>query len=122
MGINPGKIVGIGGSGGAHAIASAAPPRRQGLRRAREDASINPAPNALVLFNPVLDTSKSGFGLDRFPTPGDAKKTYFDQGDSRRFPSHAHYAWHGGPRRSIWRLMSSPRNLEEEKFLPLGRI
>jgi len=26
-----------------------------------------------VLFNPVLDTSKSGFGLDRFPTPADAK-------------------------------------------------
>lgn len=73
MGINPGKVVGIGGSGGAHAIASAALLDGNNYDERGEDCSINPAPNALVLFNPVMDTSKAGFGLDRFPSPGDAK-------------------------------------------------
>jgi len=73
MGVNPGKIVGIGASGGAHAIASAALLEGGAYDEPGEDASINPAPNALVLFNPVLDTSKHGFGLERFPTPADAK-------------------------------------------------
>ena len=72
MGINPGKIVGIGGSGGAHAITSAAMLGKEYDER-DEDAGINASPNALILFNPVLDTSKTGFGLDRFPTPADAK-------------------------------------------------
>lgn len=71
LGVNPGKIVGIGGSGGAHAIASAA--LLKGYDDAADDVSISPAPNALVLFNPVLDTTKSGFGFDRFPDPGKAK-------------------------------------------------
>jgi acetyl esterase/lipase len=73
LGINPGKIVGIGGSGGAHAITSAA------MLKAFDDptesnSSITPVPNALVLFNPVLDTSKKGFGLERFPDAGIAKE------------------------------------------------
>ena len=72
MGINPGKIVGIGGSGGAHAIASSALLGRE-YDEVGEDSGINAAPNALVLFNPVLDTAKTGFGLDRFPTPAEAK-------------------------------------------------
>ncbi len=72
MGINPERIVGIGGSGGAHAMAAAAM-LGQGYDEPGEDVSINAAPNALILFNPVTDTSKKGFGLDRFPSPADAK-------------------------------------------------
>ena len=71
--INPNQIVGIGGSGGAHAIAASAllaPP----LKRGETLPAIHPQPNALVLFNPILDTSKHGFGLDRFPNAGTAKK------------------------------------------------
>jgi acetyl esterase len=71
LGINPGKIVGIGGSGGAHAITTAA--MLKGFGDPTENIAINPAPNALVLFNPVLDTSKRGFGLERFPDAGLAK-------------------------------------------------
>ncbi len=73
LGINPGKIVGIGGSGGAHALtATAMLPKFDDLA---ENASGNsPVPNALVLFNPVLDTSKKGFGLERFPDAGIAKE------------------------------------------------
>jgi acetyl esterase len=72
LGINPNQIVGLGGSGGAHAIASTAllaPP----LKRGQTLPEIHPQPNALILFNPVLDTSKSGFGLDRFPDAASAK-------------------------------------------------
>jgi len=72
LGINPGKIAGIGGSGGAHAMTSAA--MLQGFDDPNEASDINPAPNALVLFNPVLDTSKKGFGLERFPDAGVAKE------------------------------------------------
>lgn len=71
LGINPGKIVGIGGSCGAHAIASAAMLNK--FDDPSEAAESSPVPNALVLFNPVLDTSKKGFGLDRFPDAGLAK-------------------------------------------------
>lgn len=72
LGINPGKIVGIGGSGGAHAITSAAMLPK--FDDPGDDLEINPAPNALVLFNPILDTSKDGFGLDRFPDQSTAKE------------------------------------------------
>lgn len=67
LGINPGKIVGSGGSGGAHIIAGAA--MLQGPDEPDEDRTISCAPNSVVLFSPVLDTSKKGFGHDRFPTP-----------------------------------------------------
>ena len=71
LGINPGRIAGVGGSAGAHALASAA--MLNGYDETGEDLSISPSPNALILFNPVLDTSKSGFGLERFSSPADAK-------------------------------------------------
>jgi acetyl esterase len=73
LNINPNHIVGIGGSGGAFAVASnalLAPP----LKRNEVLPDIHPIPNALVLFNPVLDTSRDGFGLDRFPDAATAKK------------------------------------------------
>lgn len=73
LGVNPGKIVGCGGSGGAHIIAGAA--MLHGPDEAAEDLSISCAPNCLVLFSPVLDTSRKGFGHDRFPTPELAKQS-----------------------------------------------
>jgi acetyl esterase len=72
MGINPGKIVAIGGSGGAHALGAAAM-LDGSYDQPGEDVSVPPSPNALVLFNPVLDTSKKGFGMDRFPNADVAK-------------------------------------------------
>lgn len=72
LGINPGKIVAVGGSGGAHAITSAA--MLKGYDDPLDDQSISAVPNALVLFNPVLDVySKHGFGTDRFPDAKAAK-------------------------------------------------
>ncbi len=72
LGINQGKIVGAGGSGGAHIIAAAA--MLKDFDEPGEDGNTSCAPNALALFNPVLDTSKKGFGFDRFATPDQAKK------------------------------------------------
>ena len=72
LGINPGKVVGAGGSGGAHIIAGGA--MLEGFDEPGEDQSVSCVPNALVLFNPVLDTSKTGMGFDKFPVPDLAKK------------------------------------------------
>lgn len=66
LGINPGKIVGVGGSGGGHAIASSA--ILNGFDDPADAIDCSPAPNAIVLFNPVMDTySKHAFGRDRWP-------------------------------------------------------
>jgi acetyl esterase len=72
LGVNPGKVVGVGGSGGAHAITAAA--MLNGFDDPYESTDSSPVPNALVLFNPVLDTSKKGFGLTRFPDADLAKE------------------------------------------------
>ena len=71
LGINPGKIVAAGGSGGAHAITSAA--MLKGYDEPTDDLTVSAVPDALVLFSPVLDTSKNGFGLERFPDAKAAK-------------------------------------------------
>ncbi len=73
LNINPSQIVGIGGSGGAHAVASSALLAKP-LRRGETLPEDHSQPNAMVLFNPVLDTSKRGFGLDRFSDAATAKK------------------------------------------------
>jgi acetyl esterase len=83
--INPSQIVGVGGSAGAHAVASNAlltPP----LKRNEVRPAVHPVPDALVLFNPVLDTSPKGFGFDRFPDAATAKKYNLLRAVRRRLP------------------------------------
>lgn len=53
LGVDPGKIVSAGGSAGGHIAACTA--LCPGLDAKDEDASISSKPNALVLFNPVLN-------------------------------------------------------------------
>jgi acetyl esterase/lipase len=70
---DPSRIVGIGGSAGAHAILSAAMLRRF-LEADGENTAVPCAPNALILFSPVTDTSRnSGAGFDRFPDKSAAR-------------------------------------------------
>jgi len=58
--VNPNKIASGGGSAGGHLAAACG--NIVGLEAANENLSISSVPNALVLFNPVYDNSKNGYG------------------------------------------------------------
>ena len=66
LGINPDQIVAAGGSAGGHVAACTG--IIQGNENKDEDLSISSVPNAMLLFNPVLDTTKDGYGAKRFTT------------------------------------------------------
>lgn len=61
--IDPNKIAAGGGSAGGHLAAVSG--NIIGLEGTNEDLNISSKPNALVLFNPVYDNSKNGFGYAR---------------------------------------------------------
>ena len=63
LNINPNMIAAGGGSAGGHLAAACG--NIDGLEGENEDLSISSKPNALVLFNPVYDNSKNGFGYNR---------------------------------------------------------
>lgn len=63
LGIDPDKLVAGGGSAGAHVAAATA--TLSGFNEAGEDTTISARPNALVLFNPVIDTGPDGYGYSR---------------------------------------------------------
>ena len=58
--VDPCRIVAGGGSAGGHVAACTAV--IDGYEEASEDLGISSAPNALLLFNPVIDTSPTGYG------------------------------------------------------------
>ncbi len=61
--IDDDRIVASGGSAGGHLAAATA--TLTGLDETSDDMNISSVPNALVLFNPVIDNSKEGYGYDR---------------------------------------------------------
>ena len=63
LGIDPGKIAAGGGSAGGHVAASTGV--LQGLEEPGEDTSVSSKPRALVLFNPVIDTTEKGYGAEK---------------------------------------------------------
>jgi len=63
LNINPNMIAAGGGSAGGHLAAVCG--NIPGLEPKGEDLSVSSKPNALVLFNPVYDNSKNGFGYNR---------------------------------------------------------
>lgn len=67
LGVNPNQIAAAGGSAGGHlAAATATVPgfecKVDGLN------GVSPRPNALLLFNPVLDTTNKGYGSRQIPS------------------------------------------------------
>lgn len=63
LGINKKKIVAAGGSAGGHLAACTA--LIPGYEAVNENTKISSKPNALVLFNPVINTMPEGYGSDR---------------------------------------------------------
>ena len=61
LGINPKMIVAAGGSAGGHIAACT--DVINGLDNEDENLEVSSRPNAMILFNPVLDTSKQGFNI-----------------------------------------------------------
>ena len=69
--IDTSKIIASGGSAGGHLAAATA--LISGFNEAGEDLSVSCVPNALVLFNPVIDNGPAGYGYERI---GDAYKDF----------------------------------------------
>ena len=61
--IDANKLVASGGSAGGHLAAACA--FIDGYNCQEDDLSISAAPNALMLFNPVIDNGPDGYGYDR---------------------------------------------------------
>ena len=62
LGIDTGRIVAAGGSAGGHVAAAADLTR---IDETSDDLTVNPRPNALVLFNPVFNNGPGNYGYDR---------------------------------------------------------
>ena len=63
LGIDINKIVASGGSAGGHLAACTALIRN--INESTDDLSVSSVPLALVLFNPVVDTGKKGYGQEK---------------------------------------------------------
>jgi acetyl esterase len=62
LNIHPNKIVASGGSAGGHLAVAA---DLTNLEEPSENSAISSRPDALVLFNPVINTGPGGYGFDR---------------------------------------------------------
>ena len=63
LGVDPDKVASGGGSAGGHVAASAGV--LPGLDEPGEDRSVSSRPQAMVLFNPVIDTTEKGYGAEK---------------------------------------------------------
>lgn len=84
LGIHPDRIIAVGASGGAHLCLTSA--MLEGYDEPGEPAEISCSPNAVVVFSPIVDTTKRGVGFDKFRDPKEAKLTSPNQLVRRGLP------------------------------------
>lgn len=65
LGVAPDRLAAGGGSAGGHVAAATATVTVTAFNEDSDDTSVSAVPDALVLFNPVYDNSKNGYGYDR---------------------------------------------------------
>ncbi len=70
LGVDPDKIIASGGSAGGHVAACTSVIK--GFNEVDEDLNISSVPNAMILFNPVIDTTEKGYGMEKI---GESRKT-----------------------------------------------
>lgn len=63
FGFTPDRIAAGGGSAGGHLALCCA--LLDGFNAPEDELTVSPIPDALVLYNPVVDTTPAGFGCDR---------------------------------------------------------
>lgn len=63
LGVDPNKIIASGGSAGGHIAACTG--IIEGYEEEGENLNMSSIPNAMVLFNPVMDTTKEGYGAEK---------------------------------------------------------
>jgi len=64
LGVDPDRVIAAGGSAGGHVAACTA--TVTAYDEESEDHAISSSPDAMVLFNPVVDTTRLGYGAKRF--------------------------------------------------------
>ncbi len=69
LGIDPEKIISAGGSAGGHLAASTGTLTH--FDEPDEDSTISSVPNAMILLNPVVDTTPTGYTGKQLPKEGD---------------------------------------------------
>ena len=70
LGVDPDRIVAAGGSAGGHVAACIGV--IQGHEEEGENTNISAMPNAMILYNPVVDTTEKGYGMNEV---GEQRKT-----------------------------------------------
>ena len=70
LGVDPERVIAAGGSAGGHVAACTGLVR--GMDEPGEDLTISSVPDAMVLFNPVADTTEQGYGVEKV---GEERKT-----------------------------------------------
>ncbi len=63
MGIDPDRIISSGDSAGGHVEACTGV--IESYNEEGEDLSISSKPNAMILYNPVIDTTEKSYGLKK---------------------------------------------------------